>query len=168
MLLNSNQISKYITESEFSKRAQIGIDLSVCKIENIDVGSVVYKDKTYINPEGYENLKTHLIDGKDCWRLEKGVYSVTFNEGIKVPNNCAAKITHRSSLFRTGTIIESPWWDPGFYCDNMNTTMVVTNTIIIEKNARIAQIAFWRLDEVGEQYGEGSQWQGLSTSYKPL
>ena len=28
-------------------------------------------------------------------RLEKGVYSVTFNEGIKVPADCAAKITHR-------------------------------------------------------------------------
>ncbi len=125
MLLNSNQISNHIIESEFSKRAQIGIDLSVCKVERIDVGSVVYKDKTYINPDGYEEVPTKLIDGKDCWRLEKGVYSVTFNEGIKVPADCAAKITHRSSLYRTGTIIESPWWDPGFYCDQMNTTMIV-------------------------------------------
>jgi deoxycytidine triphosphate deaminase len=46
----------------------------------------------------------------------------------------------------------------------MNTTMVVKNHIIIEKNARIAQIAFWRIEEVGEQYG--GQFQGLSTSYK--
>jgi hypothetical protein len=167
MLLNSNQIANHVVESEYSKRAQIGIDLSVCKIEAIDVGSIVYKDKTYINPDGYEEVSTQLIDGKDCWRLEKGVYSVTFNEGIKVPADCAAKITHRSSLYRTGTIIESPWWDPGFYCDQMNTTMIVTNIIIIEKNARIGQIAFWRLEEVGEQYGgEGSQWQGLNTAYK--
>jgi deoxycytidine triphosphate deaminase len=167
MLLNSTQIAKHVTESEFSKRAQIGIDLSVCKIELIDIGSVVYKDKTIIDPLGYHQMFTKPLDGKDCWMLGSGTYSVTFNEGINVPNDCAAKITHRSSLFRTGTIIESPWWDPGFYCDQMNTTMVVKNHIIIEKNARIAQIAFWRIEEVGEQYGgEGSQFQGMSTSYK--
>lgn len=167
MLLNSNQISSHVIESEFSKRAQIGIDLSVCKIERIDVGSVVYKDKTHIDATGYHELPTQTIDGRECWRLEKGVYSVTFNEGIKVPADAAAKITHRSSLYRTGTIIESPWWDPGFHCDQMNTTMIVTSTIIIEKNARIGQIAFWQVGEVGEQYGgEGSQWQGLNTAYK--
>ena len=164
MLLNSNQISNYIIESDFSKRAQIGIDLSVQKIEWIAGGSVVYKDKTHINSEYYIEQKTQLIDNKECWRLEKGVYSVTFNEGIKVPADCAAKITHRSSLYRTGTIIESPWWDPGFYCDVMNTTMIINNVLIVEKNARIAQIAFWRVEEVGEQYD--GQWQGLNTAYK--
>ena len=132
MLLNSNQISNYVIESEFSKRAQIGIDLSVQKIEWITAGSVVYKDKTHIDPAFY--------------------------------HDCAAKITHRSSLYRTGTEIESPWWDPGFHCEVMNTTMIVNNSIIIEKDARIAQIAFWRVEEVGEQYD--GQWQGLNTAYK--
>jgi deoxycytidine triphosphate deaminase len=46
----------------------------------------------------------------------------------------------------------------------MNTTMIVTNKIIIEENARVAQIAFWRLEEVGEQYD--GQWNGLNTAYK--
>jgi deoxycytidine triphosphate deaminase len=46
----------------------------------------------------------------------------------------------------------------------MNTTMVVNNKIIIEENARVAQIAFWKIDEIGEQYD--GQWNGLSTSYK--
>jgi deoxycytidine triphosphate deaminase len=46
----------------------------------------------------------------------------------------------------------------------MNTTMVVNNKIIIEENARVAQIAFWKIDEIGDQYD--GQWNGLSTSYK--
>ena len=165
MLLNSNQISEYIKESEYSKRAQIGIDLSACKIERIDVGSWVMLDKTEIDPKGYIDIPTINIDGKECWRLEKGIYSVTFNEGIHVPNDCAAKITHRSSLYRTGTIIESPWWDPGFHCEQMNSTMIVNGLAIIEKNARVAQIVFWRVDEIGEQYS--GQFQGLNTAYKP-
>jgi deoxycytidine triphosphate deaminase len=47
----------------------------------------------------------------------------------------------------------------------MNTTMIINNSIIIEKNARIGQIAFWKVDEVGEQYD--GQFQGLNTSYLP-
>mgnify|MGYP000212115697 CR=1 FL=1 len=65
MLLNSNQIANHVIESEFSKRAQIGIDLSVCKIEKIEVGSVVYKDKTHIDPTGYYEVPTKKIDGKN-------------------------------------------------------------------------------------------------------
>jgi deoxycytidine triphosphate deaminase len=42
--------------------------------------------------------------------------------------------------------------------------MIVTSTIIIEKNARIGQIAFWQVGEVGDQYD--GQWQGLNTAYK--
>jgi len=164
MLLNSNQISNFIKESDYSKRAQIGIDLSAAKIERIEVGSWVMLNGTEINPEGYIEEQTVSIDGKECWRLEKGIYSVTFNEGIHVPKDCAAKIIHRSSLYRTGTIIESPWWDPGFHCEQMNTTMIVNGLAIIEKNARVAQIAFWKVDEVGEQYN--GQWQGLNTAYK--
>ena len=63
MLLNSNQIANHVIESQFSKRAQIGIDLSVCKIELIDVGSVVYKDKTHIDPLGYSEMTLTNIDG---------------------------------------------------------------------------------------------------------
>jgi deoxycytidine triphosphate deaminase len=46
----------------------------------------------------------------------------------------------------------------------MNTTMIVNSVIIIEKNARVAQIVFWRVEEVGETYD--GQWQGLNTAYK--
>ena len=164
MLLNSNQISEYIIESEFSKRAQIGIDLSVCKVEQVNAGSEVYLDGTKIDGSAYHEVPLIEENGKEVWDLQKAVYSLTFNEGIKVPVDCAAKVTHRSSLYRTGNIIESPWWDPGFYCDQMNSTMIVNSVIIIEKNARVAQIAFWRVEEVGETYN--GQWKGLNTAYK--
>lgn len=164
MLLNSNQVSGLVKESQFSKRTQIGIDLSVKNIQEVITKSVVYTDKTHIDPAGYIDVPLVNIDGKECWDLEPGVYSVTFNEGVTIPDNCAAIIIHRSSLYRTGTFINSPWWDPGYFCDNMNTTMVVPNGIIIEKNARLAQIAFWECNKVDELYD--GQWQGLSTAHK--
>lgn len=164
MLLNSTEVAKHIRESEFSKRTQIGIDLSVCKIQKIKVGSFVYKNGTDIDPKGYEELETTNVNGKKGWLLESGVYSVTFNEGVKIPEDAAAIITHRSSLYRTGTSINSPWWDPGFQCENMNTTMVVKNMIFIEENARVAQIAFWKCNKPSELYN--GQFQNLSTAHK--
>lgn len=166
MLLNSDQISEFIIESEYSKRAQVGIDLSVCKIEKINVGSIVKIDGTIIDPKGYETEGLLFNDEmpKGFWLLGPGVYSVTFNEGIKMPNDCGSIIINRSSLYRTGTIINSPWFDPGFYCDNINTTMIVHNRITIEKNARLAQISFWRMEKEGEIYN--GQFQNLSTAYK--
>lgn len=164
MLLNSTELAKHVIESEYSKRSQIGIDLSVQKIQKINTRSSVFKDKTHIDPNGYQNLETINVDGKECWVLDPGTYSVTFNEGVKIPDNAAAIITHRSSLYRTGTEINSPWWDPGFFCSNMNTTMISHNGIIIEKNARLAQIAFWVCMEPEEKYN--GQFQGLSQAHK--
>jgi len=164
MLLNSTELSKHVTESPYSKRTQIGIDLSVCKIQKISTKSIVYTDKTHIDPTGYKDINLQLVDGKECWVLEPGVYSVTFNEGITIPDNAAAIITHRSSLYRTGTEINSPWWDPGFYCEQMNTTMISHNGIIIEKNARLAQIALWVCMKPEELYD--GQFQGLSQAHK--
>jgi deoxycytidine triphosphate deaminase len=74
-----------------------------------------------------------MIEDADGWYLSKGVYSLTFNEGINVPKNAQAKVTHRSSIYRVGNVIESPWWDAGFFCDNMNTTMIVKTPMFVEK-----------------------------------
>lgn len=171
MLLNSEQIAKFVTESAYSKRTQAGIDLSVMKIQRISFNGTefpqVLQTKTDISPSLYEELEAEYNNKNDKlgWMLSKGVYSVTFNEGINVPNDCQAKITHRSSLFRVGNIIESPWWDAGFYCDNMNTTLIINTPTFIEANARLAQIVFYRMEQPATETYNG-QWQGLSNATK--
>ena len=84
MLLNSNQISSYIKESEFSKRAQIGIDLSAAKIERIDVGSVVYKDKTHIDALGYVEMPTVSIDGNTKIFKYENTYQYSWHVLFKI------------------------------------------------------------------------------------
>jgi dUTP pyrophosphatase len=165
MLLTSEQISKFVKESPYSKRTQAGIDLSVMKIQHIQGGGAVYVDTTIIDPSNYIDVTFSKIDERICWRLTPGVYSVTFNEGINIPADCQAKVTHRSSIYRMGNIIESPWWDAGFYCDNMNTTLIVNNTLIVEKNARLAQVVFWRMENAATELYNG-QFQGLSSAAK--
>ena len=51
MLLNSTAVAESITESDYSKRTQIGIDLSVSKVEKIIDGGKVLKSGTEISPD---------------------------------------------------------------------------------------------------------------------
>ena len=165
MLLNSDEIKQkgYVTISEYSKFTQAGVDLSVSKIEVILGGGKVLQDKTEIDPNNYEYLFTTKIGDREIWELSPGSYSCTFNEGISVPNNAMAKITHRSSIYRMGNIIESPWWDAGFYCEKMNTTLIVNNKMIVEKNARLAQVVFYEMPIPSELYT--GQFQRKSSAY---
>ncbi len=164
MLLTGKQASEYVKLSEYSKITQAGIDLSVFKIEEVGDGYVTFldKDKTNIPQSIYKEIPPEELDGKTFWILKPGVYSVTFNEGVELPLNCNAKITQRSSLYRTGNIIESPWFDAGYKCDNINTTMIINKNVCIEKNARLAQIVFHPLTENTEGYD--GQWQNLSSA----
>ncbi len=172
-MLTSTQVAKFVKESIYSKQTQAGIDLSVNKIQKINIAhnkpAFITQTKTHIPAEMYTNisLTTEFCEGNELtgWMLPAGVYSVTFNEGINIPADIMAKITHRSSLYRIGNEIESPWWDAGFYCDNMNTTLIVNTPMFVEMNARLAQIVAYRMEDIAKETYNG-QWQGLSQAHK--
>ena len=149
-------------EHSKGKPAQVGYDLTLKQVNKIGNKGVVeakigkvLKDKTELTnytPYGLMN-----VDGVIGWLLYEGVYDITFNEGCKLPDNRVAFIKQRSSLYRNGTIINSPVFDPGFETDFMGTLMYVHETIFIEENARVAQIYFHEC-EPAEKYN--GQWQG--------
>ena len=140
MLITGKQIEQYVTLSEFTKINQVGIDLSVSKIEKIKGGIMVLQDKTIVSPDSFHEVSTINVDGHDVWRLEPGSYALTFNEGIEIPADKTAFILSRSSIYRGGSMVTSPIWDPGFKTKVMGTTMFVTEMIMIEKNARVGQL----------------------------
>lgn len=151
-------------------KQQVGIDLTVEVIKKIKgdnerylgthCGNVLLKEKTHIqNPDiTYEliPLKEKLLTLKPIkfkkswdenlvkhiygWFLEKGAYSLTFNQGCKLPNYIAAKIEGRSSLNRLGCRVQSGRYDPGFETEQMGATLYVEVPILIEYRARVAQI----------------------------
>ena len=170
-MLNVKQIIEEgllkLSESK-GRPAQVGFDLSLKAVNKVGYNP-------QINPETLEKTgkigkvlieKTELtdytpveplnLDGRRGWLLHEGTYDITFNEGCKIPANRVAFIKQRSSMWRNGTLINSPVFDPGFETDNMGTIMLVTETIFIEENARVAQIYFHECDPA-ELYD--GQWQ---------
>ena len=154
------------------KKAQVGYDLSLKSVNKIGqqdnlqhpnkIGKV-FKDKTEITT--YVKYDTIQLEGVTGYLLYPGTYDITFNEGCNIPSNRVAFIKQRSSLYRNGTIINSPVFDPGFETDNMGTIMIVNEPIFIEQDARVAQIYFHEClgVQVEELYGgvnSNSQFQG--------
>jgi dUTP pyrophosphatase len=78
--------------------------------------------------------------------LSEGIYLVSFKEIVNIPNDLIAFVRPRSSLVRSGATIFSSLWDPG-YSGKSNCLLVVLNEngIRIKKNARIAQMVFFKL-----------------------
>jgi deoxycytidine triphosphate deaminase len=154
-MLNSHQIlaeDLLIIDHSKGKPSQVGYDLSIKSVQkimsNIKFGYIL-KDKTIL--AHYEPIYPSKLDGHDGWLLHAGVYDITFHEGCKIPSNRTGFIKQRSSLYRNGTIINSPVFDPGFETLNMGTLMYVHETIFIEQDARVAQIYFHE-NESGETY----------------
>ena len=166
-MLNAQQIldeGLLKLEHTHGKPAQVGFDLTLKQVNqigltnssasNLKIGKVL-KDKTELT--NYTPYALMNLDGVTGWLLYEGVYDITFNEGCKLPSNRVAFIKQRSSLYRNGTIINSPVFDPGFETEFMGTLMYVHETIFIEENARVAQIYFHEC-EAAELYD--GQWQG--------
>jgi deoxycytidine triphosphate deaminase len=165
-MLNAEQIvEKGVLKLEHSKgkAAQIGYDLSVKEIKRFvtnddnfvdsqnTFGSVL-KDKTilpsYIPVEKSEGW-TKESQG---WFLEPGYYELTFWEGCKIPNNLVGLIRQRSSILRSGALIHSSVFDPGFETDYMGCFIAVFTSIFIEEDARVAQMYFHECELVSKGY----------------
>ena len=152
-------------ENTHGKPAQVGYDLSLKAVNKVgyriginmygqgNIGKVL-KDKTQLTT--YTALDKMQLDGYTGWLLHPGTYDITFWEGCKIPDNRVAFIKQRSSLWRNGTLINSPVFDPGFETEFMGTIMLVTEPIFIEENARVAQIYFHKCDATEKYDG---QWQ---------
>ncbi|MEM4575956.1 MAG: deoxyuridine 5'-triphosphate nucleotidohydrolase [Candidatus Nezhaarchaeales archaeon] len=138
-----------------------GIDLTV---------SEVYRFKGY-GVLGFSNSSRRLpeierleFDDHGVLFLEKGAYKVRYNEVVKVPSDCVAVGLPRSSLMRMGATIISALWDPG-YEGRGEGLLLVENPygIILERNARIMQLVFIRLESKPENLYKGSyMYEGLA------
>jgi deoxycytidine triphosphate deaminase len=154
MLLNALEVEKLLQTNGKGAKAQVGFDLTVKGIKKIS-GGVVMADKTAVDPY-IEITPTKNANDKLIFKLEPGTYSLTFEQGIKLPTNRTAFIRHRSSVLRCGGIITSGVYDPGFEVDEMGGVLIATQPIIIEKGARVAQIIMFQ-NMTAEAYN--GQWQ---------
>ena len=154
MLNNADQVEQLLQTNGKGAKAQVGYDLTLKEVKRINGGTVL-SDKTIV--DYYTGVTEYELEGRVRFSLEPGTYSLTFEQGVKLPSNKTAFIRHRSSILRCGGIITSGVYDPGFEVDEMGGVLIATQPITIEKGARVAQIIIF--DNSEAQLYDG-QWQG--------
>jgi dUTP pyrophosphatase len=88
------------------------------------------------------------FDSTDFIQLESGIYSITYNEVVHLPNNVMALARPRSSLLRCGVSVGTAVWDAGYSGRSESLFNVYhPDGFRIQKNARVVQLVFFRLTE---------------------
>lgn len=133
--------------------AQHGIDLNVTKISKVvgTPGLIPRVGKTTL-PE-YE---PQIVEA-GVWHLEQGIYDLMFAQGCNIPSDRMILIKHRSSVLRSGALVDSGVFDAGFQTDNLGAFLIVHHPIRIEYFARVAQAVAFGASEVENLYD--GQWQ---------
>lgn len=153
MLQNAYKVEQLLTTNGKGKKAQVGYDLTLQSINKVNGGKVL-SDGTHV--DSYTPIDTCIVDGREVFQLIPGTYSLTFEQGVKLPTNFTAFIRHRSSVLRCGGIITSGVYDPGFEVENVGAVLIATENLDLEKGARAAQIIL--LENIEAEAYNG-QWQ---------
>jgi dUTP pyrophosphatase len=99
------------------------------------------------------DLAPLVFDGLDFIDLVPGVYIITYNEIVHLPNNLMALARPRSSLLRCGVTIGTAVWDAG-YNGRSQSLLVVYHPqgFRLQKNARVTQLIFMKVTGETEGY----------------
>jgi len=144
---------------DFEKQLQMhGFDLTVEEIsEFAGQGVVDFTNAERKIPE----TKKIAPDENEFWNLKQGVYKVTTNENFNMPLDTGGFAQTRSTLLRMGASVSTGLWDAGFSgkCEFL-LNVINPEGIKIKKNAKIAQLCFFKLS--------GSVKTGYNGAYKNL
>jgi len=157
-LLDSKAINRLIEDRQLitgyvdlEKQLQpAGFDLSLREVHSyLDGGSVDFS-----NEERRIAETEPLRPDADGWfRLGPGSYMVVYNEVVRMPLDLAAIARSRSTMLRNAAVVETAVWDPGY--EGRSSSLLVVhnpNGIRLKRDARIAQLVFFRTGEVEEGY----------------
>ena len=137
-----------------------GLDLTLREIAMMQTSGKIAKSNA---ERQLPELSPLVFDGLGYMDLIPGSYVITFNEIVNLPKNVMALGAPRSSLLRCGVNVHMAVWDAG-YSGRSRSLMVVHNPMgfRVQKNARIAQLVFFRLS--GETDGYNGAYQGENIS----
>jgi len=157
--LNELVVKKGLVSGYMDLETQLtpnGFDLTLNQVSQFEgQGSLDFSNKERVLPPTSEvpAVKDKPDDRLGWWTLGRGVYKVTTNEVVSIPNDLIAVAYPRSSLLRMGCFTQTAVWDAG-YKGRSEFLLIVENPggIRLKQNARIAQLAFWKIKETKKGY----------------
>jgi len=127
-----------------------GFDLTLREVALLQSAGTIAADNSQRQISGLSPL---AYDGLGYIDLMVGVYLITYNEVVHLPEDVTALAAPRSSLLRCGVTIETAVWDAG-YSGRSQSLLVVYNPqgIRLQRNARVLQLIFFKLTQKTRGY----------------
>ena len=157
-MLNSTEIRRLIEENQLitgyvdleTQLQPTGFDLSLGAILGYKGGGSVDFSNVEREIAPTEPLEP---DDEDWYTLKQGCYTIVYNEVVKIPLDVVAMARSRSTMLRNGASVETAIWDPG-YQGRSSSLLVVSNPngIKLKRDARVAQLVFFNIQEVPKGY----------------
>ena len=158
-VLSANDIRKLIdqdpplVEGYLDLESQVqpnGFDITLRDISRLQTpGQIAVNNAERVVSE----LSPLEFDGTGFIKLNSGIYSITYNEIVHLPNNVMALARPRSSLLRCGVSVGTAVWDAGYSGRSESLLNVYhPDGFRIQKNARVVQLVFFRLAENTKGY----------------
>jgi dUTP pyrophosphatase len=158
-VLSANDIRKLIdqdpplVEGYLDLESQVqpnGFDITLRDISRLQTPGQIAVDNA---ERVVSELSPLEFDGTGFIKLNSGIYSITYNEIVHLPNNVMALARPRSSLLRCGVSVGTAVWDAG-YSGRSESLLNVYHAggFRIQKNARVVQLVFFRLTEETDGY----------------
>jgi dUTP pyrophosphatase len=138
-----------------------GFELTLAEVFSFrSHGSLGFKDEDRKLPV----FKPVKLSAENFTRLPKGAYVVRYNEEVWLPSDLLALIFPRSSLMRSGAILYTAVWDPGYRGRGQGLLNVYNPYgVRLKLNARIGQLVFLRLSKPARKLYRGIyQKEGLA------
>jgi dUTP pyrophosphatase len=86
------------------------------------------------------------FDAEGWVHLEPGIYHITYNETVSLPNSLMAFGRPRSSIARSGGAIHTAVWDAGYSGRSTSLLHIINpDGFHLRRNARVAQLVFMTL-----------------------
>jgi dUTP pyrophosphatase len=127
-----------------------GIDLTLRDVSLLQSAGTIAVDNSQ---RQVSELAPLVFDGLGYIDLVPGIYLITYNEIVHLPENITALGAPRSSLLRCGVDIKTAVWDAG-YSGRSQSLLVVYNSqgIRLQRNARVLQLVFFKLTQKTKGY----------------
>ena len=158
---------KILGDKDHAKKAQVGVDLSIARIEKIE-GEASFDKNSKLSGVKYKEAPFGFSGSTKVYELEPMTnYAITFQQGLEtLKDNEWGLIVQRSSFLRAGCQVVSSIWDPGYGIsaeEGMGTTLLTGNIPLkVPVGTRIAQLLIFDCEPVTKENLYNGRWQGTN------
>lgn len=113
-----------------------GVDLTLDEVE-------IFSSSFVLSEKSMELAKVEKLNPSEegVYNLKPGAYKITYSETVSIPNDAIGLVFPRSSLLRSGVMVYTAVWDPGYKGKGSGLLLVLNPSgAALWKGSRIAQL----------------------------